>query len=227
MTHQDYRVARERMVKEQVVAGGITDRRVLRAMLEVPRHLFLDHEAGSEAYTDHALPIGFSQTMTQPYMVAYLAEQLSLEGKETVLEIGTGSGYQAAVLAALGARVYSIERIPELAEQASTILRSLGLRNVSTRVGDGSSGWPEMAPFDRILLTAAAEGVPQHLLTQLREGGFLLGPVIGDGHRQEIVKLVRRRDRFTLERLKECSFVPLVRLRNEPLRPQLLDDGAT
>ncbi len=227
MTNQDYRVARERMVKEQVVAGGITDRRVLRAMLEVPRHLFLDGEAGSEAYTDHALPIGFSQTMTQPYMVAYLAEQLALEGKESVLEIGTGSGYQAAVLAALGARVYSIERIPELAGQASAILRSLGLRSVSTRVGDGSSGWPEMAPFDRILLTAAAEGVPQHLLTQLREGGFLLGPVIGDGHRQEIVKLVRRRDRFTLERLKECSFVPLVRLGNKPLRSQLLDDGAT
>jgi protein-L-isoaspartate(D-aspartate) O-methyltransferase len=223
VTLRDFEVARERMVREQVFARGIIDRRVLRAMLEVPRHRFLDREAGSEAYTDHALPIGFSQTMTQPYMVAYLAQELRLEGKESILEIGTGSGYQAAILAALGARVYTVERIPELAATAAATLRSLDIRSVSTRVGDGAVGWREMAPFDRILLTAAAEGVPERLLTQLRDRGFLLGPVMGAEGRQEIVKLVRRGDRFALERLQECSFVPLVRFRGDGARPRLAD----
>jgi protein-L-isoaspartate(D-aspartate) O-methyltransferase len=217
MSYPDYRIARERMVRQQVFEKGITDRRVLRALLQVPRHLFLAADAGPEAYTDHALPIGFSQTMSQPYMVAYLAEQLDLEGSESVLEIGTGSGYQAAVLATLAKRVYTVERIPELAKKASAVFEALGMRTVYTRTGDGASGWREMAPFDRILLTAAASEVPEHLLTQLYEGGFLLGPVAGDNGRQEIVKLVRRQNRFALERLKPCSFVPLVRRGEKPL----------
>ncbi|MDH3217260.1 MAG: protein-L-isoaspartate(D-aspartate) O-methyltransferase [Candidatus Krumholzibacteria bacterium] len=216
VNYPDYRVARERMVREQVFGKGIVDRRVLKALLQVPRHLFLGHKAGPEAYTDHALPIGFSQTMSQPYMVAYLSEQLALQGDEEVLEIGTGSGYQAAVLATLAKTVYTIERIPELAHRASSVFRELGLKHMFTKTADGACGWPEMAPFDRILLTAAASEVPQNLVIQLRDGGFLLGPVVRDDGGQEIVKLARRGESFTLERLKPCSFVPLVRLDRVP-----------
>jgi len=211
MSARDFSVARERMVREQVLDKGITDERVLEALRRVPRHLFLDPEAGAEAYTDHSLPIGFSQTMSQPHMVGYLAAELRLEGDESVLEIGTGSGYQAAVLAMLAHRVYTIERIPELAEKAAAVIEDLGIQTVYTKVADGAVGWREMAPFDRILLTAAAEGIPQQLLEQLRDGGFLLGPVVGNNGNQEIVRLIRRGDRFALERLKSCSFVPLVR----------------
>lgn len=211
MSVQDFSVARERMVREQIFDKGITDRQVLDALARVPRHLFLDPEGGPEAYTDHSLPIGFSQTMSQPYMVAYLAAELQLEGDEAVLEVGTGSGYQAAVLSTLAKRVYTIERIPELAARAAAAIEALGINTVYTKVGDGAVGWREMAPFDRILLTAAAEGVPQGLLEQLRDGGFLLGPVVGNNGSQEVVRLVRRGDRFALERLRPCSFVPLVR----------------
>jgi protein-L-isoaspartate(D-aspartate) O-methyltransferase len=216
MTARDFSVARERMVREQVFDKGITDRRVLRALLRVPRHRFLDAAAGPEAYADHALPIGFSQTMSQPYMVAYLAAELRLEGDESVLEIGTGSGYQAAVLALLARRVYTIERIPELASRAAEVLATLGITTVYSKAADGAAGWYEMAPFDRILLTAAAGGVPRHLLEQLRDGGFLLGPVVGKNGRQEIVRLLRRGDRFAVERLVSCSFVPLVRFEDQP-----------
>jgi protein-L-isoaspartate(D-aspartate) O-methyltransferase len=219
----DFVVARERMVREQVFEKGISDRGVMRALIKVPRHLFLGEQAGPEAYTDHALPIGFSQTMSQPFMVAYLAEQLQLQGDEAVLEIGTGSGYQAAVIAVLAKRVYSIERIPELAARADAVIAGLELNNVYTRVGDGADGWMEMQPFDRILLTAAAEGVPENLLTQLRDGGFLLGPVVGDNGRQEIVRLTRQGDRFELERLRRCSFVPLIRFRSDPLTEPRVD----
>jgi protein-L-isoaspartate(D-aspartate) O-methyltransferase len=212
----DFRVAREKMVREQLVGQGITDERVLEAMLRIPRHLFLDREAGPEAYAAHPFPIGFSQTMSQPYMVAYLAEQLNLQGEEKVLEIGTGSGYQAAILASLARSTYSIERIPELAERARGILRELRFHLVTIKVGDGSYGWPEKGPFDRILLTAAAVDVPQSLLEQLKEGGFLLGPVIGDTGKQEIIRLVRRGASFQVERLRACAFVPLVRERKAP-----------
>ncbi len=211
MSVRDFSVARERMVREQVFDKGITDPRVLKALQRVPRHLFLDPKGGAEAYTDHSLPIGFSQTMSQPHMVAYLAAELRLEGDESILEIGTGSGYQATVLAALARRIYTIERIPELAERAAAVIEALGIDTVYTKVADGAVGWREMAPFDRILLTAAADGVPQCLLEQLRDGGVLLGPVVGKNGQQEIVRLIRRGDRFALERLKSCSFVPLVR----------------
>jgi protein-L-isoaspartate(D-aspartate) O-methyltransferase len=215
MSARDFSVARERMVREQVLGKGITDPQVLKALSRVPRHLFLDPEGGAEAYADHSLPIGFSQTMSQPYMVAYLAAELQLGGEESVLEVGTGSGYQAAVLATLAKRVYTIERIPELAARAAAAIEALGIISVYTRVGDGAVGWREMAPFDRILLTAAAEGVPQDLLEQLRDGGFLLGPVVGSNGRQEVVRLVRRGDRFALERLRPCTFVPLVRFEGQ------------
>jgi protein-L-isoaspartate(D-aspartate) O-methyltransferase len=201
------------MVREHVYARGIRDPRVIEAMLRVPRHLFIGRDAGIEAYADHSYPIGFRQTMSQPYMVAYLSEQLRLDGDERVLEIGTGSGYHAAVLANLCRDVCTIERVPELAERARAILRDLLMTNVTVRDGDGARGWDE-GTFDRVLLTAAAKHVPRALLAQVSDGGFLIGPVMrSDGHEptQEIVRLTRRGGKFDVERLIECSFVPLVR----------------
>ncbi len=215
MRPQDYHIARERMVTEQLVANGISDTRVIDVMLRTPRHLFLDNGIGPQAYTDHAFPIGYSQTMSQPYMVAYLAEQLSLAGGEVILEIGTGSGYQAAVLAQLAARVYTIERIEPLDLGAKTVLGELGISNVEVSLPDGSVGWPEFEPFDRILTTAAAADVPESLLMQLRDGGFFLGPVFKNAGEQEIIRLTRTGREFRLERLRSCSFVPLVRDRTE------------
>jgi protein-L-isoaspartate(D-aspartate) O-methyltransferase len=219
MRWRQYRIARERMVREHVYGRGIRDPRVLDAMLRVPRHLFIDRDAGTEAYANHSYPIGFQQTMSQPYMVAYLTENLRLEGGERVLEVGTGSGYHCAVLASLCADVFSVERVPDLAERASFALRELLFQNAHVRVGDGADGWPDAAPFDRVLLTAAAASVPKALLAQLSDGGFLLGPVArGDGN-QEIVRLTREGDRFSVERLIECSFVPLVRGARTPAEP--------
>jgi protein-L-isoaspartate(D-aspartate) O-methyltransferase len=181
-------------------------------MLKVPRHVFLDHDAGSEAYSNHSFPIGFSQTMSQPYMVAYLSEQLRLTGGERVLEIGTGSGYHAAVLSGLAAEVYTIERVPELASRAAEVLQDLIYTNIHVRTGDGAHGWPEAAPFDRVLLTAAARTVPRRLLGQLCDGGMFLGPVEKDDGTQELVRLTRSGSRFGVERLSDCSFVPMVRV---------------
>jgi protein-L-isoaspartate(D-aspartate) O-methyltransferase len=199
------------MVRDHVYGRGIRDPRVLDAMQRVPRHLFIDRDAGSEAYANHSYPIGFQQTMSQPYMVAYLSEHLRLEGNEKVLEVGTGSGYHCAVLASLCAEVYSVERVPDLAERATFALRDLLFQNAFIRVGDGAEGWSDAAPFDRVLLTAAASTVPKVLLSQLADGGFFLGPVLRADGGQEIVRLTREGDRYSVERLIECSFVPLVR----------------
>jgi protein-L-isoaspartate(D-aspartate) O-methyltransferase len=211
MRWRQYKIARERMVREHVYNRGIRDPRVLEAMLRVPRHLFIGRDAGVEAYADHSYPIGFQQTMSQPYMVAYLAEELRLSGEEIVLEIGTGSGYHTAVLASLARRVATIERVPELASGAQAVLRDLLFSNVDVKMDDGWKGWPDKGPFDRVLLTAAAHQVPRALLAQLRDGGFLLGPVISSDGRQQIVRLTRRGGKVEIERLIECSFVPLVR----------------
>jgi len=220
----DYPLAREKMVREQLVAHGIADPRVLEVMGRVPRHLFFDGDMGSEAYSDHAFPIGFSQTMSQPFMVAYLAQGLALRGDEKVLEIGTGSGYQAAVLGALCRHVYSVERIEPLARKAREALSDLGIMNVDVSVGDGSLGWPDRAPFDRILATAAAGEAPASLLAQLRDGGFFFGPVFNAAGEQEIVRLTRSAGEFRVERLRKCSFVPLIR--GEPdARAGLKDTG--
>jgi protein-L-isoaspartate(D-aspartate) O-methyltransferase len=208
---RQYRIARERMVRDHVYGRGIRDERVLEAMLRVPLHLFISRDAGIEAYADHSYPIGFQQTMSKPYMVAYLTEQLHLGGEERVLEVGTGSGYHAAVIASLCHDLFSIERVPDLAARAGEVLRDLLYANVTIRVGDGARGWPERAPFDRVLLTAAAHHVPRALLHQLSDGGALLGPVLREDGGQEIVRLTRRGSRFEIERLIECSFVPLVR----------------
>jgi len=199
------------MVQEQLFERGVRDKRVLDVMMRIPRHVFLDHDAGSEAYSDHSFPIGFSQTMSQPYMVGYLTEQLRLEGDERVLEVGTGSGYHAAVIASIAAEVFTIERVPELASKASAVLQDLIYTNIHVRTGDGALGWPEAAPFDRVVLTAAARTVPRTLLAQLRDGGLFVGPVEKQDGSQELVRLTRSGSSFSIERLSDCSFVPMVR----------------
>lgn len=204
----DYATARERMVTEQVERRGIHDVRVLEAMRKVPRHLFVDPALGGRAYEDSPLPIGEGQTISQPYMVAVMTATLSLQGSERVLEIGTGSGYQAAVLAELAGQVYSIERISALADGAQRTLARLGYDNISIRVGDGSIGWPEAAPFQAIVVTAGAPCVPPPLVEQLQVGGRLVIPV-GSPHAQTLRRVVRREEGIDEEELVGCVFVRL------------------
>ena len=206
----DYAVQRERMVRELVAARGIKDQRVLQAMRGVPRHLFVRDHLRSQAYGDHALPIGSAQTISQPYVVARMTELLELDREHSVLEIGTGSGYQTALLAMLARRVYSLERLAELAQQAIPRMRQLGLENVKIQIFDGTVGWSEWAPFDRILVTAGAPRVPEPLLDQLAPGGSLLIPE-GQQNLQRLV-LYRKSARGELRRKEgeEVGFVPLV-----------------
>ncbi len=206
---EDHAAARERMVKEQVEARGIRDERVLAAMRKVPRHLFVDPSLARRAYEDSPLLIGEEQTISQPYMVAVMTEALALQGNERVLEIGTGSGYQTAVLAELATWVYSIERIPGLAERAQHTLARLGYENVSIRVGDGSVGWPEAAPFQAIMVTAGAPAVPPPLIELLAVGGRLVIPV-GTPHTQTLCLIVKQEEEIQQEELVGCVFVRLV-----------------
>jgi protein-L-isoaspartate(D-aspartate) O-methyltransferase len=207
---QAYAVQRERMVRDLVAARGVKDQRVLAAMRQVPRHLFVRDHLRSQAYGDRALPIGAAQTISQPYVVARMTELLELDAEHSVLEIGTGSGYQTAVLALLARRVYSLERIAELAQQAIPRMRQLGLDNVKIQVFDGSVGWSEWAPYDRILVTAGAPKVPDPLLDQLAPGGSLLIPE-GQRHTQRLV-LYRKSARGELRRKEgeDVAFVPLL-----------------
>jgi protein-L-isoaspartate(D-aspartate) O-methyltransferase len=193
---------------EHLAAGGIRDARVLAAMRKVPRHRFVPADLLPEAYRDHPLPIGQGQTISQPYIVAYMSQALRLQGPERVLEIGTGSGYQAAVLAELAAQVYSIEILPELSERAGQALRALGARNVRLRVGDGYQGWPEEAPFDAIMLTAAPRTLPRPLADQLKEGGYLCAP-LGPGENQVLHTYQKRAGELVeIDRLP-VRFVPM------------------
>jgi protein-L-isoaspartate(D-aspartate) O-methyltransferase len=197
------------MVEGQLRARGIVDQRVLDAMERVPRELFVPPEARSRAYDDVALPIGYGQTISQPYMVALICEVLALRGDERVLDVGTGSGYQAAVLAELAAEVYTIERIPELAEQARANLEAAGYDRVHVHVGDGTLGLPEYAPYDAIAVAAAAPGLPQALYEQLEPRGRLAIPVGGRwGQRLELV--IRSPEGPAVARSVPCRFVPLV-----------------
>jgi len=205
----DYTAPRLVMVRSQLQRRGITDGRVLQAMREVLRHLFVPPEWRHEAYSDRPLPIGDAQTISQPYMVAIMTQSLALQGYEHVLEIGTGSGYQAAVLSRLAAHVCSIEYFADLADSARALLQRLGYSNVEVVVGDGGLGHPVQAPYDGIIVAAAAPHVPQPLLRQLAEGGRLVIPV-GSATSQELLIITRRGDDYAQERSVPCRFVPLL-----------------
>ncbi len=200
---------RDAMVENQLIPRGIKDRRVLDSMRRIPRHLFIDKSMWYEAYDDMALPVGEGQTISQPYMVAVMTELLELRGDEKILELGTGSGYQAAILAELSREVYTIERVQSLSNKAGETLRRLGYGNIHRKVGDGTLGWPEAAPFDRILITAGAPDVPEPLIEQLSEGGIILAPV-GDRFSQQLVKAVKLKGKLSKEYHIPCMFVPLV-----------------
>jgi protein-L-isoaspartate(D-aspartate) O-methyltransferase len=200
---------RERMVEEQIRSRGIKDARVLDAMATIPRHVFVPSENRHLAYADAPLPIGHRQTISQPFIVALMTELLGLQGDETVLEVGTGSGYQAAILGRLAKHVYSLERIPELAEHARGILSALELDNVEVLIADGSQGLPEHAPFGGIMVTAAAPRVPIPLKEQLADGGRLVLPV-GEQAGQILECWERQGDDFSRERVAPVAFVPLV-----------------
>jgi protein-L-isoaspartate(D-aspartate) O-methyltransferase len=204
----DYVKARERMVQEQLMSRGINDSRVLRAMAKVPRHRFLKSELWGEAYEDHPLPIGANQTISQPYMVALMAQALELKGTERVLEVGTGSGYLAAVLSELCADVFSVEMVQVLALKARTLLSSLGYRNVSVLVGDGTLGWEEHSPYDAVVISAAAPCIPRPLIEQLTVPGYLVFPM-GEKELQTLVRIRKDRGGIREEYFGECQFVRL------------------
>ena len=199
------------MVREQIEARGVRKPAVLAAMRSVPRHLFVPEALVPYAYEDHALPIGLGQTISQPYIVALMTELLDAGANDRVLEIGTGSGYQAAVLARLARFVYSIEIVRPLGEQAAKRLRGLGYKNVEVRIGNGYLGWPEHAPFDRIILTAAPPKIPQALIDQLKPGGKLVAPVGSNALSQELVVLEKSASgRTTTRKVLPVAFVPMV-----------------
>lgn len=208
-----YTRARDKMVDSQIVARGISHQATLNAMRKVPRHLFVPASYATEAYSDRPLPIGYSQTISQPFIVAYMTELARPAKGKKALEIGTGSGYQAAVLAEIVDTVFTVEIVPELARESEARLRILGYRNVMTRYGDGYKGWSEHAPFDIILVTAAADHIPQPLKEQLAEGGRLVMPVGNPATVQQLIVLTKRKGEITEQRFESVRFVPLRRLK--------------
>ena len=216
---------RERMVADQIAARGVRDSRVLAAMRKVPRHEFVPAELAARAHHDSPLPIGYAQTISQPYIVAFMTEQLELDGDEKVLEIGTGSGYQAAVLGELVKQVHTIEIVEPLARQSRELLAQQGYANIAVRAGDGYRGWPEEAPFDAILLTAAPPEIPQPLIDQLAIGGRLVAPV--GRWNQELVLIRRDENGLHREKLIGVRFVPMVgEARNDRTRRPAGDPAA-
>ena len=210
ITAADFGAQRERMVKEQIAARGVSDERVLSAMRTVPRHEFVAEKWRGEAYDDGPLPIGYDQTISQPYVVALMTEQLRPQPEHRVLEIGTGSGYQAAVLAGLVSEVYSIEIVEPIVKMAEATLQRLGYKNVHVRIGDGYKGWPEHAPFDSIIVTCAPDHVPQPLVEQLKEGGRMVIPV-GPPLAQELYVLTKSNGQLRQAALLDVRFVPMTR----------------
>jgi len=208
-TKTDFEAARQQMVERQLAQRGITDERVLQAMRDVPRHRFVPEDVWDMAYRDSPLPIGYGQTISQPYIVAYMTQMLNLSPSDRVLEVGTGSGYQAAILSRLAQQVYTIECLAELAQRAEQVLREMGYGNIQVRVGDGGYGWPEAAPFDAIIVTAAAPEIPPPLIAQLAEGAPLVAPIGPTGY-QDLVRLYRRDNQTHSEYLTPVAFVPLV-----------------
>lgn len=207
-----YAAARNNMVTVQIVDRGVTNQAVLAAMRKVPRHLFVPEEYINKAYDDNPLPIGYGQTISQPYIVAYMTEAVQPTSRKKALEIGTGSGYQAAILAEIVKNVYTIEIIPELASEAADRLGKLGYKNVKAKFGDGYKGWPEYGPFDIIIVTAAAEQIPQPLIDQLAENGRLVMPVGQPSAIQELVLIEKKRGKIEKRRLIFVRFVPFKRL---------------
>ncbi len=205
-----YQKIREQMVAGQIEARGVKDWRVLAGMRKIPRHLFLPKEYLEEAYSDEPLPIGLEQTISQPYIVAVMTELLALSPKHRVLEVGTGSGYQTAILAELTGEVYSLEIVPELAKRAADLLTSLGYKNVWIKVADGYNGWLEMAPFDAIIITACAEELPPPLLGQLKAGGRLVAP-LGTEQEQYLYLFTHTEEGVVKKRGVPVRFVPLTR----------------
>lgn len=208
-SEESYDEQREAMVETQLRKRGVKDERVLRAMATVPRHEFVPPQSRAAAYKDEPLAIGGGQTISQPYIVASMSAALGLSGSEKVLEIGTGSGYQAAVLSVLAGEVYSVEFQADLAKSAAERLQRLGFENVHVHCGDGSSGLKELAPFDAILVAAAAPSIPEPLLEQLAEGGRIIAP-IGAEDRQELMLVRRHGNQYLSEGREACRFVPLV-----------------
>ena len=205
----DWEEQRDQMVKRQLVSRGIKDERVLEAMRKVPRHLFVPEKLRESAYHDGPLSIGEGQTISQPYMVALMTECLGLKGGEKVLEIGTGSGYQTAILAELAEHVYTIERVPILLEKAQQVLTHLGYTTIKFKGGDGTYGWCEESPFDGIIVTAAAPDISQVLVEQLNDGGVLVIPV-GSRYSQSLYKVTKKGDKIEKEERTLCVFVPLI-----------------
>jgi len=208
----DYRLARERMVKTQLVPRGIKDAGVLKVMGKVPRNRFIEEALSGEAYNDHPLPIGHKQTISQPYIVALMTEALELTGEEKVLEIGTGSGYQTAILADLSRKVFTVERIRDLMVRARDILADLGYNNIMFKAFDGTLGWKEYEPYDAIMVTAGAPRIPQPLLDQLADGGRLIIPV-GNRFSQELIKVTKKKGNIIQ---KDFGGLPLCGLSRGP-----------
>ncbi len=203
----EFKTMREKMVETQIKARGVKDPRVLSAMLKVERHLFVPKEYQTSAYADQPLPIGEGQTISQPYIVAFMTELLELKGEERVLEIGTGSGYQAAILAELVKEVYTIEIVETLASSVKNRLLALGYQNINVKAGDGYLGWPEVAPFDAIIVTAAPDHIPKPLIDQLKEGGRMVIPV--GAYSQELKKIVKRAGKIETADIIPVIFVPM------------------
>jgi protein-L-isoaspartate(D-aspartate) O-methyltransferase len=204
----EFAAQRQRMVERQLVTRGVNDQRVLAAMAKVPREEFVTPESRAASYEDGPLPIGYGQTISQPYMVAFMTEQLRLKPSDRVLEVGTGSGYQAAILADLVSEVYSIEIVEPLAKNAETTLQRLGYKNVHLKIGNGYKGWPETAPFDAIIVTCAPDKVPQPLVDQLKDGGRMVIPV-GDRFAQELYLLEKKNGQLKQSVTLPVRFVPM------------------
>lgn len=204
-----YALQRQTMLEQHLKGRDIGDMRVLQAMAQVPREAFVPERYAANAYDDNPLPIGMGQTISQPYIVALMTQNLHLTGTEEVLEIGTGCGYQAAILAKLAAKVYTIERIRELSEMAQAILGRLGFDNVEFCIGDGTAGWPGEKQFDRILLTAAVQNVPPSLITQLKEGGLIIAPVGGE-HMQDLILAQKSGGELMTKIITGCRFVKMI-----------------
>lgn len=207
--NDQFRLARERMVSQQLITRGISDQKVLDAMKKVPRHLFIEEALWDQAYSDYPLPIGHGQTISQPYIVALMTQELELKGTEKVLEVGTGSGYQAAILAEIARVVLSVERIPALLSKAKKTLENLGYTNVLLKLDDGTWGWKNEAPFDAIMVTAASPQIPDPLLEQLGDPGIMLIPV-GDEYSQSLVKLKKTHGEIIREDKGWVRFVKLL-----------------